>query len=106
MAMGNILAINDGLFNLPEDMQKVNVVPDNFQGQPEIHMWHSLGPAHPSSGSGDVHRCADAFWRVVLPTALALILCNMDRICMAVAIVPMAKEFGWAPGVQVGLSCS
>ncbi|KAK9831670.1 hypothetical protein WJX74_005307 [Apatococcus lobatus] len=24
----------------------------------------------------------------------------MDRICMAVAIVPMAKEFGWAPGVQ------
>ena len=25
---------------------------------------------------------------------------------MAVAIVPMAKEFGWAPGVQVGPSHS
>ncbi|KAK9828655.1 hypothetical protein WJX72_001353 [[Myrmecia] bisecta] len=24
----------------------------------------------------------------------------MDRICMSVAILPMAKEFGWAPGVQ------
>ena len=38
---------------------------------------------------------------MVLPTALALMLCNMDRICMAIAIVPMAAEFGWAPSVQV-----
>jgi MFS family permease len=37
---------------------------------------------------------------VVLPTALALMVCNMDRICMAVAIVPMAAEFGWAPSTQ------
>ncbi len=48
----------------------------------------------------------EAFWKVVLPTAFALVLCNMDRICMAVAIIPMAKEFGWAPGVQVGPSRS
>ena len=40
------------------------------------------------------------FWRIVLPTGLTLLLCNMDRICMSVAIVPMASEFGWAPGVQ------
>jgi MFS family permease len=40
------------------------------------------------------------FLRVVLPTALALMVCNMDRICMAVAIVPMAAEFGWAPSTQ------
>lgn len=37
---------------------------------------------------------------MVLPTALALMVCNMDRICMAVAIVPMAAEFGWAPSTQ------
>lgn len=48
-----------------------------------------------------LHAAALAFFRIVGPTALALLLCNMDRICMSVAILPMAKEFGWPPGVQV-----
>ena len=38
---------------------------------------------------------------VVLPTAITLMLCNMDRICMSVAILPMAKEFAWPASVQV-----
>lgn len=42
-----------------------------------------------------------AFFKIVGPTALALLLCNMDRICMSVAILPMAKEFGWPASVQV-----
>ncbi|KAL6765902.1 major facilitator superfamily domain-containing protein [Haematococcus lacustris] len=37
---------------------------------------------------------------VVLPTALALLLCNMDRICLSVAIIPMSAEFGWAESYQ------
>lgn len=66
---------------------------------------------------------------MVLPTALALLLCNMDRICLrwdrllivaslgeanpcaacaisfpppacSVAMLPIAKELGWAPGTQ------
>ena len=41
-----------------------------------------------------------AFPRVVLPTALALLLCNMDRICLSVAMVPIAAEMGWPAGVQ------
>ena len=41
-----------------------------------------------------------AFLRVVLPTALALMLCNMDRICLSVAMVPIAAELGWGTGVQ------
>ncbi len=36
----------------------------------------------------------------MFPTALALLLCNMDRIVMSVAILPMSAEFGWAPGMQ------
>jgi len=43
----------------------------------------------------------EKFVRVVFPTALALLLCNMDRIVMSVAILPMSAEFGWAPGMQV-----
>ncbi len=37
---------------------------------------------------------------VIAPTALTLLLCNLDRICLSVAIVPIAQEFGWAPGLQ------
>ena len=40
------------------------------------------------------------FVSVVFPTALTLMLCNMDRICMAVAVIPMAKEFGWPLSLQ------
>ena len=43
----------------------------------------------------------DVFPAVIAPTALALLLCNMDRIVMSVAILPIAKEFGWAPSTQV-----
>lgn len=39
-------------------------------------------------------------WRVVLPTALALLVCNMDRICLAVAIVPLAAELQWSIATQ------
>jgi ACS family sodium-dependent inorganic phosphate cotransporter/ACS family sodium-dependent inorganic phosphate cotransporter-like MFS transporter 9 len=40
---------------------------------------------------------------VVLPTALVLLVCNMDRICLSVAILPMAQEYGWPATVQVRL---
>ena len=39
--------------------------------------------------------------QVVLPTALVLTLCNMDRICMSVAMPVMARELAWAPSTQV-----
>lgn len=42
------------------------------------------------------------FTRVVLPLALVLLVCNMDRICLSVAILPLAQEFGWPATVQVG----
>lgn len=41
------------------------------------------------------------FAKVIAPTAFALLLCNMDRIVMSVAILPIAKEFNWAPSMQV-----
>jgi hypothetical protein len=44
---------------------------------------------------------ADVVKRVVLPTALVLLVCNMDRICLSVAILPMSQEFGWPASLQV-----
>lgn len=36
----------------------------------------------------------------MLPTALTLLVCNMDRICLAVAIVPLAAELNWSIATQ------
>ncbi|GLC37990.1 hypothetical protein PLESTB_000448400 [Pleodorina starrii] len=54
----------------------------------------SPAPASPSSPPGN------PFLTVLLPTALALLLCNMDRICLSVAILPMSVEFGWPASLQ------
>lgn len=59
-----------------------------------------------SAGAGaqpDDDAAGGAPWvtKVVLPIALVLMVCNMDRICLSVAILPMAKEYGWPASVQV-----
>lgn len=38
--------------------------------------------------------------RVVLPLAAVLMVCNMDRICLSVAILPMAQQYGWPASMQ------
>eukprot|EP00775_Hariotina_reticulata_P003301 gene3301-3577_t len=43
-----------------------------------------------SAGSGLPHR-----WRIVLMMAVAFVLCNMDKVNMSVAVIPMAKDLGW-----------
>lgn len=35
-------------------------------------------------------------WAVVFTIFLAFILCNMDKVNMSVAVIPMAKELGWS----------
>lgn len=55
-----------------------------------------------SSGSLNASAAVDGstYWKTVLPAALAMMLCNIDRICLSVAILPLAAEMGWAEGVQ------
>jgi hypothetical protein len=38
--------------------------------------------------------------RTISSAALALALCNMCRVCMSVAVLPIAAELGWQPAVQ------
>ncbi|KAL0036177.1 hypothetical protein WJX79_006952 [Trebouxia sp. C0005] len=35
-------------------------------------------------------------WRIVGMMALAFVLCNMDKVNMSVAVIPMAEELGWS----------
>ncbi|CAG9465270.1 unnamed protein product [Pedinophyceae sp. YPF-701] len=53
-----------------------------------------------AEGGADGKDLAPGLSRIVIPTALALMLCNMDRICMSVAILPLSTAMGWAPSVQ------
>eukprot|EP00887_Chlorella_sp_A99_P002760 scaffold6.g2760.t1 len=41
-------------------------------------------------------------WQVVGMMALSFVLCNMDKVNMSVAVIPMAKELGWT-ATQRGL---
>lgn len=48
-----------------------------------------LSPPEPDGGAP--HR-----WQVVGMMALSFVLCNMDKVNMSVAVIPMAKELGWS----------
>lgn len=50
---------------------------------------------------GSSERIPNAY-KVVLAAALSFMIGNMDKINISVAIIPMAKEFGWSPTV-IGL---
>mmetsp|Transcript_20703 Transcript_20703/g.62399 ORF Transcript_20703/g.62399 Transcript_20703/m.62399 type:complete len:551 (+) Transcript_20703:239-1891(+) len=41
-------------------------------------------------------------WRVVFAIGVAFILCNMDKVNMSVAVLPMSKDLGWT-GLERGL---
>jgi hypothetical protein len=62
-----------------------------------------VAAAASAAGAGAQPDSSDGSWftKVVLPTALVLLVCNMDRICLSVAILPMAQEYGWPATVQV-----
>lgn len=37
--------------------------------------------------------------KIILSTALAFVICNMDKVNMSVAIIPMAQQLGWSNSV-------
>lgn len=41
-------------------------------------------------------------WTIVLLCFVAFMLCNMDRVNMSVAILPMSQQYGW-DSATVGL---
>ncbi|KAI8472147.1 MAG: carbohydrate transporter [Monoraphidium minutum] len=51
-------------------------------------------------GGGVPHR-----WRLVAMMSAAFVLCNMDKVNMSVAVIPMAADLGWS-GAERGLVSS
>lgn len=44
-------------------------------------------------------------WLMAVPAGVAFVLCNMDKVNMSVAVLPMSKELGWS-GFERGLVSS
>ena len=40
-----------------------------------------------------------ARYRLVVAMSLCFVICNMDKVNISVAILPMSQEFGWSPTV-------
>ncbi|CAG9464222.1 unnamed protein product [Pedinophyceae sp. YPF-701] len=63
------------------------------------------GGAVPMPLPGDGGACSTAEcppgwqrrWTIVALCAVAFLLCNLDRVNMSVAILPMSQQFGWTP---------
>ena len=47
---------------------------------------------------GERWRLLPSRYRVILGTTCAFVLCNMDKVNISVAIIPMAKDMGWSVG--------
>ena len=62
----------------------------------------SRSRGRPSTRFASVGASCRSRYRVLLGTTCAFVLCNMDKVNISVAIIPMAKEMGWTVG-QAGL---
>jgi len=80
---------NDGQQALPPTSPFGSRLPPRWPDEP------SDGPA--SGASGVSTELSDWPTRVSLPAAAVLACCNLDRVCMSVALVPLAPALGWAP---------
>lgn len=69
-----------------------------FRGSPRLEQRVCKASSNAANASTAID--GSQYWRTVIPSAMAMMLCNVDRICLSVAILPLAAEMGWAEGVQ------
>eukprot|EP00210_Caulerpa_lentillifera_P007326 g7002.t1 len=69
-----------------QDIGEVEIVktPTTVQRFNPLSQWDALATRH----------------KLLFVTGVAFVLCNMDKVNMSVAIIPMAREFGWSATVS------
>lgn len=90
---------------LNENSQKTHLVSvvssyDEALTQP-LEVEESTAPA--AQGAFDA---LPSRYKMLLAANLAFVICNMDKVNMSVAIIPMALEFGWSPSVAGTIQAS
>ncbi|KAL3151747.1 hypothetical protein ABBQ38_012724 [Trebouxia sp. C0009 RCD-2024] len=78
-------------------------VNSSFDGEVECEFNGSQAPANQSI----MHKLFGRHWeelpakyKLVFATSMAFVLCNMDKVNISVAIIPMAEDFGWSSTVS------
>ena len=85
---------------------------DEDRAEAEAEANRVTGPSPPSrsSGADDLRASLPSFdfselsgrYQVILGIAIAFVICNMERVHISVAVIPMAEDYGWTP-TQAGL---
>ncbi|XP_047315766.1 ascorbate transporter, chloroplastic-like [Impatiens glandulifera] len=97
------LGIHDGRC-LPSKQAKVNMIRADYRSEDYGVLGGNMEPLMAAEGPNDVvsiHReksSSEQFpkrWVIVLLCFAAFLLCNMDRVNMSIAILPMSQEFKW-----------
>lgn len=95
-----------------EDLPKPQEYLDIAEADIPVSLSDQLPAAHnteipkptPSFTSNNPFSLISAKWdalpgryKTVFATSIAFIICNMDKVNISVAIIPMAQDFGWSP---------
>uniref|UniRef100_A0A383V629 Major facilitator superfamily (MFS) profile domain-containing protein n=1 Tax=Tetradesmus obliquus TaxID=3088 RepID=A0A383V629_TETOB len=59
----------------------------------------AAAPAGPLSKYMEWWDSIPSRYKIILAGNLSFVICNMDKVNMSVAIIPMAQDFGWSPSV-------
>ncbi|KAL6770225.1 PHT4I [Auxenochlorella protothecoides x Auxenochlorella symbiontica] len=69
-----------------------------------LHSYDEEGEDRPGGGLlGGLAAAADglpARTKLIAATSASFMICNMDKVNISIAILPMAREFGWSPTVS------
>ncbi|KAL4857945.1 putative anion transporter 6 [Chlorella vulgaris] len=76
--------------DLGSSMDEADLAAVPYQAAPDGVAAADAGAPPPAPG-GIPHR-----WKVVSMMAASFVLCNMDKVNMSVAVIPMARELGWS----------
>jgi len=63
-----------------DDVELVSSQDDDSSSQASMNIWQKLAPRY----------------KLILTTAFAFVICNMDKVNMSVAIIPMSHQLGWS----------
>eukprot|EP00897_Mesotaenium_endlicherianum_P002490 jgi/Mesen1/2269/ME000154S01438 len=91
-------AVKIATFTTQEDARET-VRPRDVAGTVgEVSGGGGVNPEVDGRGGGDA-LARDRF-QVVMAAAVAFVICNMDKVNMSIAIIPMAEQLGWDKAVQ------
>jgi ACS family sodium-dependent inorganic phosphate cotransporter len=87
-------------FNKTEEFLETETQPKNdlpSEDTSETEISDLVKSSNPFSQLSEKWDALPGRYKTVFATSIAFIICNMDKVNISVAIIPMAQDFGWSP---------